>query len=131
MIQTFFQPFLCNRKFISFQLYWLIKGLVFDILCGSFTIFSWFNGTFIAYIENTYCHYFLDLLLLFYFLTIFKNLCMLHCDFMKFVGQYINTIKKAHYLSLILLHLFDIFVEENQNSLQLLHLFHYQWKFLY
>ena len=36
----FFESFLCDGKFISFQLYWSTKGLIFDILCGFFLICS-------------------------------------------------------------------------------------------
>ena len=44
-----FQSFLCNETFISFQLYWLIKHLIFDILSGLFLIFWWVNATVRAY----------------------------------------------------------------------------------
>ena len=53
---NFFQCSLCDGKFIPFQLYWLIKGLSSVVLSGWFLISLWFNH-----------HYFLDLLLLFYF----------------------------------------------------------------
>ena len=38
---------------------------MFDIICGSFIILSWFNAT-VAVIENIYHHYFSNLLLLFF-----------------------------------------------------------------
>ena len=34
-----FQSFWCDGKLIFFQLYWSIKGLIFDILCGLFLMF--------------------------------------------------------------------------------------------
>ena len=45
---NFFQSFLTDGKYISFQLYCSIKGLIFDILWGSFLIYSWFNASVIA-----------------------------------------------------------------------------------
>ena len=45
----FFQPFECDGNSISFQLYWSIKGLFFDIFCGSFLLFWQFNATVKAY----------------------------------------------------------------------------------
>ena len=44
-LSNFFQSSTPAGKFISLQLYWLIKGLILDILCGFFPIFSWFNAT--------------------------------------------------------------------------------------
>ena len=38
-----------SGKFISFQSSWLIKDLIFDILWGIFSMFSWFNVTPKAY----------------------------------------------------------------------------------
>ena len=45
----FFQSFECDGESISVQLYWLIKGLIFDILLGFFPMFWWFNATVKAY----------------------------------------------------------------------------------
>ena len=44
-----FHSFSCDGKSMSFQLYWLIKGLIFDILCWSLSIFWWFKATVKAY----------------------------------------------------------------------------------
>ena len=41
----FFKSLGSVGKFVSFQLYLFIKDLIFNILCGSFIIFSWFNAT--------------------------------------------------------------------------------------
>ena len=41
--------FECDGKSISFQLYWLIKGLIFDILSGWLLICLWFNAMIKAY----------------------------------------------------------------------------------
>ena len=41
--------FWCALISMSFQLYWLIKGLIFDILSGLFPMFWWFNATVIGY----------------------------------------------------------------------------------
>ena len=46
---NFFQPFECDGKSISFQLYWLIKGLIFDILWGIFALLWWLKATVKAY----------------------------------------------------------------------------------
>ena len=46
----FFQSFGgCDGKSISFQLYWLIKGLRLDIFSGWLLICLWFNAGIIAY----------------------------------------------------------------------------------
>ena len=44
-----FQSFLYDEKANSFQLYWLIKDLIFDILSGWFVMWLWFNATVKAY----------------------------------------------------------------------------------
>ena len=41
---NFFQPLRSDGKSISFQLYWLINGLIFNNFCGSFLTFWQFNG---------------------------------------------------------------------------------------
>ena len=47
---NFFQSFLRDGKFVSFQLYWIIiKGLIFYIFCGSFATLLWFDATVTAY----------------------------------------------------------------------------------
>ena len=46
---NFFQSFECDVKSISFQLYWSIKGLIFDIPWGLFSMNWWFNATVKAY----------------------------------------------------------------------------------
>ena len=46
---NFFQSLLVAGKSISFQLYWSIKGLILDILCGIFLILSRFNAKVTAY----------------------------------------------------------------------------------
>ena len=46
---TLFSLFLCDGKFISFHLYWLIKCLIFDILFGLPLICLWLNVTATAY----------------------------------------------------------------------------------
>ena len=93
---SFFQSFLCNGKLISFQLYWSIEGLIFDILYESFTIFLWFNATVTAYWKNL-LSLFLEFIVDFCFLTIQENLYMTHLYldlyFIKIVMQYISTIK--------------------------------------
>ena len=38
-----------DGKSMSFQLYWLIKGLIFDIISGWFLMFWWFSETVKAY----------------------------------------------------------------------------------
>ena len=62
---NFFQSFECDGKSISFQLYWSIKGLIFDILWGFFQCFDDLMQQ-LKHTENNYHHYFLDLLLLFF-----------------------------------------------------------------
>ena len=46
---NFFQFFECDGKSISFQLYWSIKCLIFDIFWGVFAMLWWFNARINAY----------------------------------------------------------------------------------
>ena len=46
---NFFQSLLVDRKSISSQLYFSIKGLILDTLCGSFLILSRFSANVTAY----------------------------------------------------------------------------------
>ena len=46
---NFFRSFWCDGKSISFQLYWLVKDSIFDILSRWFSMYWWFNSTVIAY----------------------------------------------------------------------------------
>ena len=71
--------------------------------------------------EGTYCHYYLDLLLLFYFLTIQKNLYMIDFYLNLFYEDY-NEInnhyqKQMQFLSLLFLILNNIFAKEIQKVL--------------
>ena len=72
--------------------------------------------------ENNYHHYFMDLLLLFYFSTIQENLYMIHLFSNLFfegdvrINRYYQ--KQTRFLSLILLNFFDNFVKEIQNVFQ-------------
>ena len=72
--------------------------------------------------ESNYHHYFLDLLLLFYFLTIQENLYMIHLFSNLFfegdvrINRYYQ--KQTRFLSLILLNFFDNFVKEIQKVFQ-------------
>ena len=59
-----FQSFECDGKSISFQLYWSIKGLTFDILSRWLLIYDLMQR--LKHIESNYLHHFLDFLLLFY-----------------------------------------------------------------
>ena len=44
-----FQSLPVDGKFMSFQLYWSIKGFILDTLQGFLLISSWFNATVMAY----------------------------------------------------------------------------------
>ena len=46
---NFFQSLPVDGKFMSFQLYWSIKGFILDTLQGFLLISSWFNATVMAY----------------------------------------------------------------------------------
>ena len=46
---NFFQSLLVDRKSISSQLYFSIKALILDTLCGSFLILSRFSANVTAY----------------------------------------------------------------------------------
>ena len=48
-LSIFSQSLIPAGKFISFQLYLWMWGLIFDILSGWFSISWWFNATVIAY----------------------------------------------------------------------------------
>ena len=48
-VSDFFESFLCDVKFLSFQLYWLLKSLIFDIFSGWLLICSRFNAAVIEY----------------------------------------------------------------------------------
>ena len=72
----FFQSFIPSGKSIPSQLYWLMKGLIFDILPGWFSMFSWFNATVIEYWKHlSLFSGFIELL--FYLLPIQEILCMI------------------------------------------------------
>ena len=49
---NFFQSSFSDGKSIPSQLYLFIKGLIFVILCGFFSISSWFNVTVTAYLKH-------------------------------------------------------------------------------
>ena len=115
---NFYQSFGCNGNTISFQSYWLIKGLISDILSGLFLFFVFFHYLmqWLNHIESNYRHYFVDFLLLFYFSTIFENLYLIRL-FPDLFSEYGNTInqhfqKQINLLSLIFLVLLDIFAKE-------------------
>ena len=59
IFSNFFQSPFSDGKFIPFQLYLFIKGLVFVILCRSFLISSWFNATVTAYWKH-FSSFFVD-----------------------------------------------------------------------
>ena len=76
----------------------------------------------LEHIESIFHHYFLDLLLPFYFLTIQENLYVIHLYLNLFYEVY-NTINQRHqkqinFLSFSFLNLFDIFAKEIQKVLQ-------------
>ena len=59
--------FWCALISMSFQLYWLIKGLIFDILSGLFPMFWWFNATVIGYwkrLSSLFCGFIVAILFL-------------------------------------------------------------------
>ena len=89
----YFQIFECDANFLSFQLYLSIKGLIFDIVFGWLLICLWFNATVKAYWKQLH-HYFLDILLLFYFWTIQENLYMVRL-FSKLFFECGNTINQT------------------------------------
>ena len=124
----YFQIFECDANFLSFQLYLSIKGLIFDIVFGWLLICLWFNATVKAYWKQLH-HYFLDILLLFYFWTIQENLYMVRL-FSKLFFECGNTINQnydesTHFISLILPTHLDIFAKEKQQVFCYFNLFHY------
>ena len=91
----FFQSFEeSSGKFISFQSNWLIKDLIFDIPWGIFSMFHDLMQR-LKHMESNYYHYFLDLLLLFYFLAIQENLYIIHGLFRRNVGSFDILRKKT------------------------------------
>ena len=101
-----------------FQLYWSIKGLIFDILSGWLLICWWFNATVKAYWKQL-SSLFLRLIVLFYFLAIQENLYMIHF-FSNLFSEGGNTInqyyqEQTRFLSLIFLNLFDNFVRDSKS----------------
>ena len=76
----------------------------------------------LEHIEGIFHHYFLDLLLPFYFLTIQENLYVIHLYSNLFYEVH-NTInqryqKQINFLSFSFLNLFDIFAKEIKKVLQ-------------
>ena len=117
---VFFQSSFSDRKSISFQIYLLMKDLIFVILSECFHISSWFNVTVTAYWRIYHIFYWGDLLLLFCFLSNQENLYMIHYDSDLFSEIY-NTIdkhnqRKTHYLSLIPNCFWYLFLSELKSS---------------
>ena len=48
-VSYFFWSFTCDKKLVSFQLYWFINNLILNILYQSFTKNLWFDTTVTAY----------------------------------------------------------------------------------
>ena len=106
----FFQSSFSDGKSLSFQLYLLIKGLFFVILCGSLFISSWFNRTVtktfvIVLNDRIYCH-------LFIFCPIKRSIMIHHnldlfCDIYNTITE--NNRRQTRYLSSIV-NYFDIYV---------------------
>ena len=114
---NFFQSFECDGKSITFHCYWLIKGLIFDILWALFSMFWWFNATVNAYWKQLSSFLFSGFIVA--LLTILETLCMI-CLFSSSFYLDNNTInqhckKETRFLfSLILLILLDVFAKKNQ-----------------
>ena len=51
-VSNFFEPFVSDGKFLSFDLYWSMKGLIFLIISGCFSIVLWFSATNIACLKQ-------------------------------------------------------------------------------
>ena len=111
---NFFQSFECDGKYIPLQLCLWIKGSIFDILWGLFSMFWWFNAIVKAYWKQLSSLSFLFIVAL-YFSTIQENLYMIHSfSNLRFEGG--NTInqyyqKQTCYLSMVLLNFFDNIVK--------------------
>ena len=107
-------------KITPSQLYLLIKGLIFVILCGSFFISSWFNVTATAYWKHLLSFLLMGFIVFICFLSNQENLYIIHHDLDLFYDIY-NTItrhnwRQTHYLSSIL-NYFDIYFLKNQKIL--------------
>ena len=92
-------------KIIPSPLYSFIKDLSLVILSGFFPISSWFYATATACCKHLLSFYWLNLLLLFCFLSNQENLHMIQHDFDLFYDIY-NTInqynrRQTHYISSI------------------------------
>ena len=113
---NFFQSFWYDGKLISFQLYWSIKGLIFDILSGCL----WFNAADKAYWKHL-SSLLLGFIVTFWFLATQENLYMIHL-YLNLSHEDYNAInqhyqKQIHFLSFFLLILIDIFAKEIQKVL--------------
>ena len=114
------QSFLFDGKFIYFQLYWSIKVLMFDIISGWLLLCSWFNATATAYWKHL-SSLFLGFIVAFLFSNHLGEFVYDPPLFRLILWslQYNESTlsKKIHFLSLILLTFFCIFVKKNQKGL--------------
>ena len=96
-LSNFLQKSFCDGKFIPFQLYLFITGLIFVILCRPFLISSWFYTTItthwkhllLFFIDGIYCCFFV-----FYPIRriyIWSSTIQIH--FIKFIMQWMNIIE--------------------------------------
>ena len=114
---SFFNHLFSVGKFIPFQLYLFIKGLISVILLFFANmlfyslISSWFNATVTSYWKHL--SFLLITFVFFCFLYNQENLYMIHHD-SRFILWYYNTInennrRQTHYFSSIFLNYFDIY----------------------
>ena len=113
-----FKSFECDGKSISLQLYWSIKGLIFDILWVLFSMFWWFNQTVKAYWKQLLLFFRLIVAFLF-----FNHLgeSMYDLPLVKPFFESGNAInqyyqEQTRFLSLVLLNFFDNFVKGIQKD---------------
>ena len=76
---NFFQSLGSIGKITYFQLYLSIKDLIFDIVCRSFTVYSWFNASVTAYWKHVPSLFFKFIVALL-FLSSLENLFTIRHD---------------------------------------------------
>ena len=72
---NFSQSFLWHRKSFSFQLYWSIKGLIFDIFSEWVLICSWFNAA-VKACQKHLSSLFFGFIVFFLFFKSFRRICI-------------------------------------------------------
>ena len=116
---NFFQSFECDGNSIPFQLYWSIKGLIFDILWGSFLILLWFNASVTAYLKHSLSLFFGFNIASLCFIQLGESIYdppfysnLFHEDYNTISQHFQKQIDSLSFLFLILLNIFFLKIQK-------------------